>query len=60
MESTETGQIMTGVYRGWVRTRVTPTNDIYQVIMRRQSATGSVEGIFTCEIGNDINPIMSL
>ena len=47
--------------RRWVRTRPTTLpNSIYQSTMRRQSATGSVEGIFTCQIGNDINPIRSL
>ena len=46
--------------RRWVRIRVTLPNDIHQVIMRRQSATGSVEGIFTCQIGIDNNPIRSL
>ena len=46
---------------GWVKTRpITSSNSIYQVIMRREAATGSVEGIFTCQIGNDINPIRSL
>ena len=49
------------VFRGWVRTRpITPSNSIYQVIMRREAASGSVEGVFTCEIGNDNNPIRSL
>ena len=47
--------------RRWVRTRLPSSNDIYQVIMRRETATGSVEGVFTCQIGNDIiNPIRSL
>ena len=46
--------------RRWVRIRVTLPSNIHQVIMRRESATGSVEGIFTCRIGNDINPIRSL
>ena len=46
--------------RGWVRTRNTLSNNIQQAIMRRQSASGSVEGVFTCQLGNDINPIRSL
>ena len=46
--------------RRWVRTRNTLPNNIQQAIMRRQSATGSVEGVFTCLLGNDINPIRSL
>ena len=46
--------------RVWARTRVAPTNDIYQLILRREADTGAVEGIFTCEIENDINPIRSL
>ena len=61
MESTEEeDRILYDDDRRWVRTRVTLSNNIQQAIMRRQSATGSVEGIFTCEIGNDINPIRSL
>ena len=61
MESNATeDQIINNDDRGWVRTRLPPSNNIHQVILRRQSATGSVEGIFTCEIGNDINPIWSL
>ena len=47
------------VFRGWVSTRLA-LSDIQQVILRRHSATGSVEGVFTCQIGNDINPIRSL
>ena len=46
--------------RGWVRTTVGLSNDIRQVIMRRETASGAVEGIFTCEIGLDVNPIRSL
>ena len=46
--------------RGWLRTTVTLSNDIQQYIMRRQSDTGSVEGVFTCQLGLDINPIRSL
>ena len=61
MESTATeDRILYDDDRRWVRTRVTLSNNIQQVIMRRQSASGSVEGIFTCQIGNDINPIRSL
>ena len=43
------------VFRGWVSDRLSLPNDIQQVILRRHSATGSVEGVFTCQIGNDIN-----
>ena len=47
--------------RRWARTRpVTPSNSIFQTTMRREAATGSVEGVFTCQIGNDIPPIRSL
>ena len=54
-------QITDGDVRGWVRTRVGLSNNIRQVIMRREAASGAVEGIFTCEIVNDIiNPIRSL
>ena len=48
MESTEEeDRILYDDDRRWVRTRVTLSNNIQQVIMRRQSASGSVEGIFT-------------
>ena len=54
-------QIVNDDDRGWVRTRPTiPSNSIFQVIMRREADTGAVEGVFTCQIGNDINPIRSL
>ena len=54
-------QITDGDDSGWVRTRVGLSNNIRQVIIRRQSASGAVEGVFTCEIVNDIiNPIRSL
>ena len=43
-----------------VRTRNTLTNNIQQVIMRREAASGSVEGVFTCELGLDMNPIYVL
>ena len=46
--------------RGWVRTRNTLSNNIQQAIMRREADTGSVEGVFTCEMEVDINPIRSL
>ena len=47
--------------RRWVRTRpTTQPNSIYQVTLRREAASGSVEGVLTCRIGNDINPIRSL
>ena len=61
MESTALeDRIVNAVDRGWVRTRVTLSNDIQQAIMRRQSDTGSVEGVFTCRLELDINPIRSL
>ena len=62
MESTASeDQILNAVDdRRWVRTRVTLSNNIQQVIMRRQSASGSVEGVFTCQLTLDINPIRSL
>ena len=61
MESTASeDQILNDVDdRRWVRTRAILSN-IHQVILRRESATGAVEGIFTCQIGNDINPTRSL
>ena len=46
--------------RGWIRTRTTTTADYRQVKLRRQSATGAVEGRFTCQITDDNNPINSL
>ena len=49
-----------GDNRGWVRTTVGLSNDIQQVIMRREAASGSVEGIFTCQLTLDINPIRSI
>ena len=62
MESTASEDMILNAVdeRGWVRTRVTLSNNIQQVIMRRQSDTGSVEGIFTCQLTLDINPIRSL
>ena len=62
MESTAIDdQIMDDDDRGWVRTRPTTLpNSIYNSTMRRQSASGSVEGVFTCQLGNDNNPIRSL
>ena len=62
MESTASeDQILNAVDdRRWVRTRLALSNNIRQAIMRRQSASGSVEGVFTCEMGLDINPIRSL
>ena len=60
MESTATeDQILSFGDRGWARIRLALSNDIQHAIMRRQSASGSVEGIFTCELGLDINPIRS-
>ena len=59
-ESTATeDQLLIDDDRGWVRTRVI-LSSIYHVIMKREAATGAVEGIFTCQIGNDINPTRSL
>ena len=63
MESTATADQILNVVddRGWVRTRpISPSNSIYQSTMRREADTGSVEGVFTCQIGNDINPTRSL
>ena len=62
MESTAMeDQITDGDVRGWVRTRVGLSNNIRQVIMRREADTGSVEGVFTCQLTLDtINPIRSL
>ena len=45
---------------GWTVTRTTTTAGYRQVKLKRQSATGAVEGRFTCEIQNDDNPINSL
>ena len=62
MESTATeDQILSvGDNRGWVRTRLALSNNIQQAIMRREAASGAVEGVFTCQLGLDINPIRSL
>ena len=62
MESIEEeDRITDGDVRGWVRTTVGLSNNIRQVIMRREAVSGAVEGVFTCEIVNDIiNPIRSL
>ena len=46
--------------RGWIRTRTTTNAGYRQVRLRRQSATGALEGRFTCQIANDNNPIKSL
>ena len=46
--------------RGWVRTRATTSAGYRQVRLRRESDTGAVEGVFTCWIRNDDNPIRSL
>ena len=59
-ESTEESDRLGGSDRGWIRTRATTTAGYRQVILKRQSATGAVEGKFTCQITNDINPIRSL
>ena len=62
MESTASEDQLLNVVddRRWMRGRVTLSNNIQQAIMRRQSDTGSVEGVFTCQLGLDINPIRSL
>ena len=58
-ESTEESDRFEGSDRGWIRTRTT-TAGYRQVRLRRQSATGALEGRFTCQIENDNNPIRSL
>ena len=62
MESTALeDRILNNDDRGWVRTRPTTLpNSIYNSTMRREAVSGAVEGVFTCEILNDMNPIRSL
>ena len=62
MESTALeDRILNNDDSGWARTRPTTLpNSIYNLTMRREAASGSVEGVFTCEIGNDIPPTRSL
>ena len=45
---------------GWVRTNATTSDGYRQVILRRETDTGAVEGVFTCQIENDDNPIRGL
>ena len=49
--------------RGWVRTRLI-ANDYQQLILRRATAADSSdtsqEGVFTCYITGDINPVRSV
>ena len=59
-ESTEESDRLGDSDRGWTVTRTTTTDDYRQVKLRRHSASGSVEGVFTCQIENDNNPIRSL
>ena len=59
-QSTATSDRIGDSDRGWIRTRTTTTVGYRQVILRRQSPTGAVEGKFTCEITNDNYPIRSL
>ena len=59
-ESTAASDRLGGSERGWIRTRATTTADYRQVKLKRESATGALEGKFTCEIQNDFNPINSL
>ena len=60
MESTAMDdRIVNDDVRGWVRTTVGLSNNIRQVIIRREE-TGAVEGVFTCEMELDINPTRSL
>ena len=43
---------------GWIRTR---SDDLQQVLLRRVSASvTALEGVFTCQISLDSNPIRSL
>ena len=59
-ESTAISNRLGNSDRGWIRTRFTTTAGYRQVKLRRESATGAVEGRFTCQIANDGNPINSL
>ena len=59
-ESTAASDRLGDSERGWIRTRTNTTADYRQVKLKRQSATGALEGKFTCKIQNDINPINSL
>ena len=59
-ESTTLSDWLGDSERGWIRTRTTTTVSYRQVILRRQSATGALEGRLTCKIQNDNNPIRSL
>ena len=47
--------------RGWSRTRDTTSDGFQQVLLRRVSATETaLEGVFTCQISLDSNPVGSL
>ena len=59
-ESTATSDRLGDSERGWTVTRTTTTAGYRQVRLKRQSATGALEGRFTCQITNDNNPIRSL
>ena len=62
-ESTAASDRLGDSDRGWIRTRATTTTTDArkrQVKLRRQSATGALEGRFTCQITNDNNPMKSL
>ena len=59
MSTAEDDRLTTGGTRGW-RTTVTPDGDIRQLFLRRAEVTGAEEGIFTCLITDDINPMRSL
>ena len=52
-------ELMPGVNRGW-RRNFSADDNIQQMFMRRAAATGAKEGIFTCLITGDNNPIRSL
>ena len=59
-ESTHMDDKLGGSDRGWTVTRTTTDARKRQVKLRREAASGAVEGKFTCEIQNDIIPIKSL
>ena len=54
-------RIESGGDRGWRRTRATTSDGFQQILLRRESASETaLEGVFTCEISLDSNPIRSL
>ena len=61
-ESTASSDVIqTGGDRGWRRSRATTSDGFQQVLLRRVSASGTaLEGVFTCQISQDSNPIRSL